>query len=462
MWWIAFAPEPAPAGVPAPEALLPACWWALRFTPRVCVADGLLLLEAEASLRLFGGEAALLERLRGEAGQWQLTAMACAPTGQAALALLRARQDTRQGAMPRDDAAAAALPLLHCPPQLLIPTLDRLPLHSLAATREHAPTLHRLGCRTLGALRRLPRASIARRFGATVLLGLDQAYGQTTETHAWVQVPEQFNLRLELPGRIDHAAGLLFGARRLLQALQAWLQMRQQGVTELLLRWEHDRWRRGDDAEGQLRLRTAEATRDMVHLGRLLGEHLARTTLQAPALALRLEATETAALPTRSANLLPDPTERNGERWPQLLERLAARLGAEHLLQGEPMADHRPGHMQVWQPATAQAAPPASAPRTRPPDETHATWQPGWLVDPPQALPTRSGQPCHTGAALTLLAGPQRLEGHWWDAPPQAQPTQPVVRDHFVAQNPQGGLLWIYREQGASGSPTWFLQGIYG
>lgn len=451
MWWIAFAPEPVPAGVPAPEALLPACWWALRFTPRVCVADGLLLLEAEASLRLFGGEAALLERLRGEAGQWQLTAMACAPTGQAALALLHARQD----AIPGHDTGTTPLPLLHCPPPLLKQTLDRLPLHSLAATREHAPTLHRLGCRTLGALQRLPRASIARRFGAAVLLGLDQAYGQTAETHAWVQVPERFNLRLELPGRIDHAAGLLFGARRLLQALQAWLQMRQQGVTELLLRWEHDRWRRGNDAEGQLRLRTAEATRDMVHLGRLLGEHLARTTLQAPALALRLEATETAALPTHSANLLPDPTERSGERWPQLLERLAARLGAEHLLQGTPLADHRPGHMQVWQPATAQAAPPASAPRTRQADEAHATWQPNWLVDPPQALPTRNGQPCHAGAALALLAGPQRLEGHWWDA-------QPAVRDHFIAQSPQGGLLWVFREQGTSGSPTWFLQGFYG
>jgi len=415
------------------------------------VADGLLLLEAEASLRLFGGEAALLERLRGEAGQWQLTAMACAPTGQAALALLHARQD----AIPGHDTGTTPLPLLHCPPPLLKQTLDRLPLHSLAATREHAPTLHRLGCRTLGALQRLPRASIARRFGAAVLLGLDQAYGQVSETHAWAQVPERFNLRLELPGRIDHAAGLLFGARHLLQALQAWLQMRQQGVTELLLRWEHDRWRRGDDAEGQLRLRTAEATRDMVHLGRLLGEHLARTTLQAPALALRLEATETAALPTRSANLLPDPTERSGERWPQLLERLAARLGAEHLLQGTPLADHRPGHMQVWQPATAQAAPPASAPRTRQADEAHATWQPNWLVDPPQALPTRNGHPCHAGATLALLAGPQRLEGHWWDA-------QPAVRDHFIAQSPQDGLLWVFREQGTSGSPTWFLQGFYG
>lgn len=451
MWWIAFAPEPAPVGVPAPEALLPACWWALRFTPRVCMADDLLLLEAEASLRLFGGEDALLERLRQEAAAWQLTAMACAPTGQAALALLHARQDTGHGALP----GTSPLPLLRCLPPRLNQTLDRLPLHSLAATREHAPTLHRLGCRTLGDLRRLPRASIARRFGAAVLLCLDQAYGQAVETHAWLQVPERFDLRLELPGRIDHAPGLLFGARRLLQALQAWLQMRQQGVTELLLRWEHDRWRRGDAAEGQLRLRTAEATRDTTHLGRLLGEHLARTTLQAPALALRLEATETAALPTRSNSLLPDPAEHSGERWPQLLERLTARLGAEHLLQGEPLADHRPGHMQIWRNAAAQAEPSASAPRTRQPDEAHAAWQPHWLVDPPQALPTRNGHPCHAGAALTLLAGPLRLEGHWWDA-------QPAVRDHFVAQSPQGGLLWVFREHGTSGSPAWFLQGFYG
>ncbi|MGC3984400.1 MAG: hypothetical protein QM777_06530 [Pseudorhodoferax sp.] len=55
MAWIALSP---------PEAQLQAwCWQALRFTPRVAVDQGCVLLEVSGTLRLWGGLRALLQQL---------------------------------------------------------------------------------------------------------------------------------------------------------------------------------------------------------------------------------------------------------------------------------------------------------------------------------------------------------------------------------------------------------------
>ena len=50
----------APALVDVDQAL---DWWALQFTPLVARVEGSLVLEVSGSERLFGGRAALLQRL---------------------------------------------------------------------------------------------------------------------------------------------------------------------------------------------------------------------------------------------------------------------------------------------------------------------------------------------------------------------------------------------------------------
>ena len=46
-------------------------WWALQFTPRVLQLEEAVLMEVQASLRLFGGERGLHARLRQELAAWQ-------------------------------------------------------------------------------------------------------------------------------------------------------------------------------------------------------------------------------------------------------------------------------------------------------------------------------------------------------------------------------------------------------
>jgi protein ImuB len=298
---------------------------------------------------------------------------------------------------------------------------------------------------------------MSRRFGDGLLGALDRAYGLRPETYAWIVLPEQFSARLEFNGRIEVAEGLIFGARRLLSQLASWLQARQRGVTAIELHWEHDLVRRGDACNGSITLSTAEATRDMQHLTRLLGENLSRTVLTAPVVAIRLEATQTEPLATQSASLLPEDL-RQGETLLQLVERLSARLGPQRVLRGQIQADHRPQHMQSWSPASTIK--PSRKSKTSLPQ--HLALHPPWILREPLRLAVKDERPIYQGP-LVMLAGPERLESGWWSllSSAEAEGGELALRDYYVAQSPHAGLLWVYRRRSV-GEPGWFLQGIYG
>lgn len=418
-------------------------WWALQFTPRVCVMEGAVLMELQGSVRLLGGESACLAAVHAGADAWCAAwpgthvHLSTAPTALAALALRR---------------QASPWPA-HCTPQALAAMLDRCPLAGLQAAQPHSLILQQLGCRTLGQLRRLPRGGVSRRFGAALLDALDQAYGRKTETYSWISVPEQFWQRVAFTGRIDVAQGLMFGVRRLLLQLNAWLCARQCGVTGLVLHWEHDLQRRSEAPAGSHTVRTAQATRNVQHLERLLAEHLARLVLHAPVVAISLEALGVEPLCLGSASLLPED-QQQGEPLHQFIERISARLGADKVTMAHTVADHRPHHMQQWHAASLgrsqSRATPAYAPQAS---------HPPWLLHEPLALPVRDGQPVYQGR-LQLLAGPERIEAGWWgqgDAAPDL-----TLRDYFIAHSQQAGLLWIFQQREPDGLARWYLHGTYG
>lgn len=444
--WLLPCTDPAPGVPPAAQG-----WWALRFTPRVALLDEALLLEVGSTARLWGGRAALQALLRSqtpqafddeEGGNAQVWAEG--PTALQALALLRLQRMGRHLSP-------------HLPPRLP----HDLPLATLTALRPHVAALQQLGCRSWGDLRALPRAGVARRFGAACLTALDQAWGEAPHGLRWITLPEQFALELELPALAESAGALLYAGQRLLDALQGWLRARQQGVLALQFAWRHD-LRRIDGVElppwRHLELRTAEPLQATAHLRRLLAERLAHERLAAPVNRLALRSLQTAPLVQASASLLPAAAdEAQGETWHQLVERLSARLGAASLQVARLRADHRPECMQRWHPALA--APPAQA-QAQGSHVASAALLPPWLLRPPQPLVLQGSRPCLHGQPLRLLAGPQRVEAGWWEAAGWDEPGPGLVRrDYFVAHGAAAGRVWIFRDR-ASGA--WFLHGVYG
>jgi len=447
--WIALLPGEAPSPSTDREGALPSedqaldalslAWWALQFTPRVALLDDAVVMEVHASQRLFGGSQNLKRLVVQGAASLGWTRWACGPTALATLA--RARHGrTRSGNR-----------------------LDQLPLSTISAVRAHEATLSRLGCQTLGDVRRLPRHGMSRRFGAALLLALDQAQGLKPEAFEWVQLPPRFDARLELPGRVDNAASLVFAARRLLQGLCAWPAGCHSGCRAPTLRWQLDYHHRDAERQGELVMRLSEVSRNLDRLHRLLTEHLGRTTLGGPVGELSLHVEEVETLPQGSDCLFqehntlsvgpdalasPAAQRQQREALSTLLDRLSARLGKDHVRQAVVQADHRIERTQRWVPAAdplpgAIGACPSSATRQFVADHP----QPAWLLAEPQALNLNP---------LQLLAGPHRVEAGRWDG-------QKVARRPFRSHNQQAGLLWVFRGQHGQDDPSspLFLHGVF-
>ena len=311
---------------------------------------------------------------------------------------------------------------------------------------------------------------------------MDRADGTVPDVLDWLSLPEVFDERLELPGRIEEATAMMHGASTLLGALVAWLAGRQAGVSALTLHWRHDFHRRDAGPGGHCTVHLAEPTRDQARLQRLLAEHLAHVTLAGPVGELRLGADQVAPLPLSSDLLFAElgsaaaqllshaphaPHASNGQAQHQtlqaLLEHLTARLGADQVRLGEVVPDHRPEQAQRWR---AWSPPSAQAPRRA--SASAAVWPmawplPTWLSPKPLSLALlgRAAQrdlPQYQGA-LRLLAGPHRVESGWWDAAGQE-----AARDYYLALSPGAGLLWIFRERPGREAVTpasspWFLHG---
>ena len=432
MFWIALSPPP--------EADRQAwTWWALRFTPRVAQVEEAILLEASGSLRLFGGRRPLLKLLlQSHPGLGEVT-WAAGSNSLVALALLRCKL--------RGITASKPLP-------------DSLPLHLLTAAVPHAAVLERTGTCTWGQLRDLPRAGVSRRFGAALVDALDAAFGERPESYPWEVLPEDFDLNAELVTLATSAPDLMLAAERLLTRLQLWLQARNRGVLALELEWTLDLRRLDGVAlppKEQLQVRTAQPTQEMAHLRRLVGEHLGRAKLSAPANHLRLRSLETLPWAGMTTSLLPqDRTE--GERLHQLVERLSVRLGDDNVVVPVAQDDHRPECKQAWAPAREAVQGSSKANSPQQPDALY----PSWVLPQPLRLKMQGETPCF-GGPLRRLARLYRLETAWWDT------EGPTLRDYFVARSPQAGLLWIYRERpqqlaeglATSGGFDWYLQGLY-
>ncbi len=459
MHWIALQWQPeADAQLPPPEVL---GWWALRFTPRVAWVDEALLLEVSACERLWGGRLSLMREMAG--------------TNPAAPVPLR----QAQGATSLIALARLRMFARGQPPPAELPAA--LPLDTLSAARDHLDVLSHLGCRTWGDVAALPRGGLTRRFGKELRAALDAAWGARPEGYRWLTLPDAFEQKLELPALAEGAPELMWSANRLLASLQVWLRARQRGAVALELQWTLDLKRfNGVDLppHQQIMVRTAEPTQDMAHLRRLMAERLALVKLAAPASWLRLRTLETQPWAGASTSFLPEDN-RKGDKLHELVERLTARLGAQQVLSAVAQADHRPEHRQAWRPAVQQAGKhrdvpsvgarptpgrpkaadgPLGGQRGHEVPSVGAILYPSWLLREPLPLEVEGEHPCYQGA-LRRLVGPQRLEAGWWED------GQPAVRDYYIAESPNAGLVWIYRERPsacfASHEVRWYLQGLY-
>ncbi len=405
----------------------------LQYTPEVAFAEQhSLVIDVSASLRAFGGMRRLFRLVQNGVLELGFTVViSMAPTAQGAWLLAHA--GARSSRRKRRRVVRM---------ETLMQALNQVPCSVLPSLHPYQDWLIGIGCRTLGDVRRLPRAGLKRRCDDAVLDALDRAYGQAPQLFNWIEVPEFFCAKLELPDRIDHAEGVLFGARRLLLQMTGWLTARHRAVERFTLAMEHERGRHAVPPT-MLEIVLAEAAWQEAHLTRLLKERLGRMTLTAPVIALCLEAKQTAAMAPPSESLFPEPGGTPADMT-RLIELLSARLGDECVLVPGLAADHRPEVSNRWLPA-------ATAKRVTLPDLPDNE-RPFWLLESPIELIMRDERPFY-GSPLRLVGPTERIECGWWDG-------KLVVRDYFLAQGAEHAWYWVYRER-LGDDIRWYLHGLF-
>ena len=424
-----FALEASAGGPPqaAQAALETLALWALQWSSQVSVrpadatGSALLWLEIGASRQLFGPlfghEDALCERIAASLAPLGFShRMGLAPTPQGAALLARAD-------CPPHAAAATT-------PSQLQQRLAPLPLGLLALPRQHIAALEGAGLRRIGELLALPMAAIAQRFGPDTSLYLRRLRGEAQEPLRMVQPPCRFASRCEFASPVASTTALLFPLQRLLAGLQGYLRSLDRAIQRYTLVLEHHR-----QAATRLTIGLARPGRDAAQFQALARERLAALVLPAPVDALRVEAPELLQPLVLQTDLFSHEA-RQLEQLQQVLDRLAARLGATDVHTLRSAADHRPE--RAWGMAAAPLAGAQAAPATARPVMPA---RPCWLLREPQRI----------AMPRELLAGPERIESGWWDG-------ADIARDYYLTREASGAQLWVFHDLRGGG---WHVHGLW-
>ena len=431
--------------------------WAGRWSPLVEV-DGrdALRLDVTGVAHLFGGEAALVEDVHRRFAVLGLTSrVAIAPTPGAAWALARYSKKTltlpplRGGSLPLPRAGEGW-------GEGLAALLAPLPVAALRLPPQAVRTLERLGFKTIGALTGVPRRALARRFreADNPLDALDRALGRKPEPLIATpcEPPPRASFRLAEPA--SDPAVLPSALARLADPLVRELGRRRLGARRIAFHGF-----RVDGEVGEAEAETALPTRDPAHIVRLLADKVQTLDPGFGFDGFALSARWCEPLdPAQDALLGEPPRELELAR---LIDRLAARLGAERVRRPVERDSHLPERASGWMSALEDAPfPQAAGDKVRPQR----------LLDRPEAIAviyaTPEGVPrrfvwrrlVHD---IARVEGPERIAPEWWRAPSKAR-----LRDYYRVEDSSGRRFWIYREgvigDGRGGSPAWYLHGLFG
>ncbi len=325
-----------------------------------------------------------------------------------------------------------------------------LPVAALRLRPDAEAALDRLGLARVAQLAALARAPLARRFGADTLRRLDQALGQLPEPIVPLLPPETIGQHLAFEDPLLTAEALAAAIVRLSGAVCRALDRSGLGARRLDLVFERV------DGMQAVRVVTARASRDPVHLARLLAGRLEGVDpgLGVEAMHLVVSLHES-VLPRQLATdgVAPDALA-------VLVDRLENRLGPGRVYRAAPIESDVPERSVRRVPALS------------PPEGL--TWprlaRPVRLLDPPQPVETISMLPDQPPVAFSWRRvrhrvrhadGPERIAGEWWRHGAETR----AVRDYWRVEDEAGGRFWLFRAgdgvEAATGDLRWFLHGLF-
>lgn len=469
--------------------------WAGRVSPWVAEEPpDALLVDLTGCAHLFGGEAALLDRLQAEGADHGLTLRAAiadtvgaawalarhggsvAAPGRSGDAIVQEARATRARAARRTAPPPVAGSCCHiAPPGGTRAALAPLPPAALRLPAETVEALARLGLRRVEDLMGLPRAALARRFGRDLVQRLDQALGAEPEPVSPAGTPLHFAVRLSLPEPIGLAADLAAALDRMVPRLCALLAARGRGARSLRLQAF-----RADGSVAAVTLDLARPGHDAALIGRLLPMKLPEIDPGFGIDALRLQAVQTepvhpirhrghldAAVAAQQRGTGAEATGAAAAGLDELIARLGARVGMEAITRLHPADSHIPEktvqiRAAAWSGPCTGPWPPPETPR---PPLLLACPEPVTVPNAPgpQPRPGRPAPPEHfrwrrRDFRALAATGPERIAPEWWLDDPA---WRSGIRDYWRIETDSGLRLWLFHAHGATASGGWFCHGLF-
>ena len=418
------------------QALTALAHWCGRYSPWVMVdGDDGVLIDISGCAHLFGGEAGLIEDLRQHAQHFGLTCR-IAVADRAAEAWAWCRFGTG-GILAVSDKRTK---------------LHALPVAALRLEEALLAKLRRLGLHRIGDVAGLPRASLLRRFDASLALRLDQMFASAEEPFIPLRDPKSFQARLSWPEPIGRTEDIAAAIGCLAKDLCRHLEQSGLGARRLRLKLC-----RIDGQALELKIGTSAPSHNANHLARLFQLELDALDVGFGIELMLLEALEVAAFERVQENLIQSQDQ---AALNQLIDQLQNRLGKAAVVRLEPVQSHVPERAQHW--LACDAVMPA---------------QTSWLARQPRPL-RLFDQPRHIEAMAAVpdgppvllkqgsrrvrishASGPERISSEWWLN--QTGATDP--RDYYAVVTAEGSRLWLFREGqfDAARPPRWWLQGAF-
>ncbi len=401
--------------------------WATRYCPWIGVEgrDG-LVLDVSGSTHLFGGEDAMIRDMYAR--------------------LMRAGLSVQIGVA---DTRGAAWALAHhgggmAEPGETLEAVRNLPVSALRLDEKTSTTLVRLGLRKIDELATAPRPPLTRRFGPDVLMRLDQTLGAQPEEIMPLADPPHYGVRMTLPDPIGLIGDVMAGVERLLHQLCDKLQAQQTGARVLRVTL-----RRVDQDHQMVELRLARPLYDPDRILPLFERGLGEVDAGFGIDQLRLEATQTEALPAQQISHV--STGHKGQ-LDDLITRIGTRVGLENIQRFLPADSHIPERSFIIAPAAY----------SEPARDGWACVNPRPLcLFPPEPIAAKGPHPParfrwrRMPLTTGRVTGPERIAPEWWF---EDRNWRSGMRDYWRVETKQGRRLWLfYTPQ----SPGWFVQGEF-
>lgn len=415
--------------------------WCRRYSPLIARAgpDG-VFIDITGCAHLFGGERAMLDGLLSKLRLFGLDVSgALADTAGAAWAL--ARSGLSGEVVPHRETANA---------------LSLLPVDGLRLGAETTETLHRLGLKTIGALYGLPRASLAARFGRETVRRLDQALGAEHEPLPFEAERSAHQVMMRLAEPIFTVSAVEACLARLLDQLCARLEKHQVGIRRLDLKLI-----RVDNTQGLLGVGTATPSRAPKDLIRLFADKIEKMDAGFGIERLVLEAAVTEPL-TAAQEVLADEGTPQAGPISNLIDRLANRLGFDHILRFAPADSHLPEKASVVSSAAFGPQAPGTFPQLSVPRPVRLFKTPLLLHGFEAAASGATGFTAkfplwRRPITARSLQGPERISPEWWLDDPA---WRGGARDYWWLEADSGERLWVYRQNDQLTGAKWFLHGL--